>query len=243
LVTGDSDACVPTDVFPSAAAAADFLSSPRVLAWFAQNCVAQHPKLVPMPIGLDYHTIAGGGTRWWGPRATPTQQEAELLALRRTPTTSAPPYRAYANFHFNMRSRFGIDRRTAMEQIPSQHVYYEPRRTKRLLSWRRQRSHHRFVLSPHGNGLDCHRTWEALCLGCIPIVRTSPLDRLWAGLPVWIVDSWAQVTPEAMLRKAAELDDHGTIASVGSIPDNLLLKTWMDRIRHAGVPHRGAEMS
>ena len=30
-----------------------------------------------------------------------------------------------------------------------------------------------FVASPPGNGFDCHRTWEALVLGCIVIVQNS----------------------------------------------------------------------
>ena len=30
-----------------------------------------------------------------------------------------------------------------------------------------------FVASPPGNGFDCHRTWEALILGCIVIVQNS----------------------------------------------------------------------
>jgi len=37
---------------------------------------------------------------------------------------------------------------------------------------------HRFILSPRGNGLDAHRTWEALLLGVIPIVRSSALNRM-----------------------------------------------------------------
>jgi hypothetical protein len=57
---------------------------------------------------------------------------------------------------------------------------------------------HAFVLSPHGNGLDCHRTWEALALGCIPIVKSSGLDPLFENLPVWIVHEWSEVTQEAM---------------------------------------------
>jgi len=34
-----------------------------------------------------------------------------------------------------------------------------------------------FSVSPHGNGLDCYRTWEDLVLGCIVIVKTSVLDN------------------------------------------------------------------
>ena len=45
-------------------------------------------------------------------------------------------------------------------------------------------------MSPQGNGLDCHRTWEALILKTIPIVRTSSLDPLYEGLPVVVVHEW-----------------------------------------------------
>jgi hypothetical protein len=51
-----------------------------------------------------------------------------------------------------------------------------------------------FVLSPFGNGLDCHRTWEALLCGCIPIVRTNVFNELFEGLPVLIVENWKDIT-------------------------------------------------
>ena len=34
-------------------------------------------------------------------------------------------------------------------------------------------SSYKFALSPEGNGIDCHRTWECLYLGVIPIVKKS----------------------------------------------------------------------
>ena len=36
---------------------------------------------------------------------------------------------------------------------------------------------HKFVVSPPGNGIDCHRNWEAIYLGCIPIVLNSHFAR------------------------------------------------------------------
>jgi hypothetical protein len=234
LVTGDADEIAPTDIFQTSAEAAEFLNSPRILAWFAQNCVAKHPKLVPIPIGLDYHTIAAGSIPWWGAKRSPVEQEAELMQLRHTNVAIAEPYQAYSNFHFNMSSRFSRERQAAITQIPRQCVYYESQRTSRLESWRRQRLYHRFVLSPPGNGLDCHRTWEALCLGCIPIVRASPLDSLWEGLSVWVVNSWAEVTEQSMIQKAAEMD-HRVARGSPEIPEKLLLKTWLNRIQQAGA--------
>jgi len=43
-----------------------------------------------------------------------------------------------------------------------------------------------FVASPVGHGLDTHRTWEALALGCIVLVEASAIDALFTRhqLPV-----------------------------------------------------------
>jgi len=51
----------------------------------------------------------------------------------------------------------------------------------------------RFVISPPGNGNDCHRTWEALYLGAIPVVLSDSLDStLTEKLPILAVDSWSE---------------------------------------------------
>ena len=48
-----------------------------------------------------------------------------------------------------------------------------------------------FVLSPQGNGRDCHRTWEALYLGAIPVVSKGSLGReLVTDLPILEVAEW-----------------------------------------------------
>ena len=36
--------------------------------------------------------------------------------------------------------------------------------------WSQHYAKYQYVLSPPGHGLDCHRTWEAMLLGAIPIV-------------------------------------------------------------------------
>ena len=55
---------------------------------------------------------------------------------------------------------------------------------------------YRFQLSPIGRGLDCHRLWEALYLGLVPITTHTPIDSLMEELPVLIVDDFHQVTEE-----------------------------------------------
>ena len=59
--------------------------------------------------------------------------------------------------------------------------------------------HSRFVASPEGHGRDCYRTWEALALGSIPVLRRTPgssVDvRKFTEVPVVWLDDWQQLTP------------------------------------------------
>ena len=57
----------------------------------------------------------------------------------------------------------------------------------------------KYVLSPEGTGVDCHRIYESIYLDAIPIVKTSILDSFYKTLPVVIVSSWEQVTEQYLL--------------------------------------------
>lgn len=48
-----------------------------------------------------------------------------------------------------------------------------------------------FTLSPPGNGIDCHRTWEAIYLGVVPVLLDGYVSpQLARDLPVHIVSSY-----------------------------------------------------
>lgn len=55
---------------------------------------------------------------------------------------------------------------------------------------------YKFILSPQGAGLDCHRTWEALMVGCIPIVKSSSINEIYKDLPIVIVNKWEDLSIE-----------------------------------------------
>ena len=194
LVTGDSDLTVPTDAINLDQTMA-LMNNLLLLRWFAQNTVVRgHPKIVQMPIGLDYHTIAsfGPGHRWSlaGEGVTPVEQEAVLRGIHggdRIP-------KIYVNF--GAFDKYG-DRNSAMSTIPKELMTVHLKQVPRTLVWKFM-AKHAFVLSPFGNGMDCHRTWEALVLGAIPIVRGHQFDELFADLPVLIVDEWKDVTAELL---------------------------------------------
>jgi hypothetical protein len=76
-----------------------------------------------------------------------------------------------------------------------------------------QMAQHKFVLCPRGNGVDTHRLWEALHLGCIPIVKRDPRLRAFERLPILWVDDWSQVNI-ARLASCAILPDPTRVAEL-----------------------------
>ena len=226
LVTGDNDETVPSDFFNKETG--DFLrfiECDKLIHWYSQNCIlTTHPKITQMPIGLDYHTMSTQD-HLWGKQLSPLDQESMLEHIK---LNSKPFYerekKAYSNFHFFMGTKFGYDRINAKEQIPEELVFYEPIRVERELSWKTQ-TQYAFVISPHGNGLDCHRTWEALCLGCIVIVKTSALDPLYEELPVLIVKEWSNINQELLDNTIIEFKNK-------NFNNNKLnLKYWVNKIK------------
>ncbi len=64
----------------------------------------------------------------------------------------------------------------------------------------------KFVISPPGNGIDCHRTWEALIMGCIPIVINTTISTLYQNQPIMVVNSWKEVTDSNLKRFEQQLN-------------------------------------
>ena len=100
------------------------------------------------------------------------------------------------------------DRVDAILEIPKELCYFEKKRISIEETYINQ-SHYAYVISPHGNGLDCYRTWEAIHLGCIPIVKKSSLSEagLYDDLPVLIVDEWKHITRQLLNEYYLKLSD------------------------------------
>ncbi|CAF0878058.1 unnamed protein product [Adineta ricciae] len=74
-----------------------------------------------------------------------------------------------------------------------------------LIDVYRRNREHSFWLSPRGNGLDCHRTWEALYLDMIPIVWNSSLNVLYENLPVVVIHDYKEITEEFLNEKLKKI--------------------------------------
>ena len=82
------------------------------------------------------------------------------------------------------------------------------------------------MLSPHGMGLDCHRTWEALALGHIVLVPSSSLDGMYSGLPVIALHDWNEITPANLSKWMLAYGNH----AVENNP-KLTSRYWVDKMK------------
>ncbi len=207
LVSGDCDETVPVDIFNGKEDFLNFIENSNLIHWYSQNCISDHPKITRIPIGLHYHVLSKGD--YYGqPMLSVFGQEREIMQINLKNTIK--PFwkrqiKCYSNFHFSMPSfyKFLHDRLDAVNKVPRELVFYQKHQITRYETFIRQ-CEYAFVLSPHGNGLDCHRTWEALVLGCIPIVKTSKIDKLYEELPVLIVNDWSDISYDLLEKTVTE---------------------------------------
>jgi hypothetical protein len=189
---------------------------PRVVAWFAQNAIVRHPKIIPLPIGLENRKKHNNGI------------VRDYDRLRRHPVEKAMKI-LYA---FNVRTN-RAEREPALDAMRSMPLAESPRWTVSR-AYRASLAGYCFTLSPPGNGFDCHRTWEALYLGVIPIVKRSPFFDAFPGLPALFVDDWREAAgwSEDTLRSAYD----ELSPKIDSCP-YLWMEYWEKRIedcRHSG---------
>ena len=225
LVSGCGDYTIPHDLFHNMNEFIYFISNNKIIHWFAQNCVYKHPKITNLPIGLDYHTLNGNQSFYWGKNCKPIKQENELINIKNTSNPFYERiYKCYSTFHFSYSGyKYEKDRVDALNNIPHDIIYFEPKLIPRNETWEHQ-INYAFVISPHGNGLDCHRTWEALVLGCIPIVKKSNIDALYEDLPVLIVNNWCDLNQEVLNNTIEQFKNKNFNYN------KLSLKYWINKI-------------
>ena len=176
MLTHNSDYAVPGQQF------APFLDDRKIYAWFGQNIDREHPKLHAIPIGMANHYWPHG--------------KIEIIKQLQDLQFSKNIF-LYINYGNTSSERTN----TSLERLTHLSGAYVPSR-KPFADYAKDLAESIFVVSPPGNGIDCHRTWEALYLGAIPIVKRTPIASLYEDLPVLVVDDWDQVTEPILFQMA-----------------------------------------
>jgi hypothetical protein len=209
--------------------------------WFTQNYdgTAGASKISPLPIGIDFHMLAQNPA--WGENISTPRQQEQILRLVRDALPKLPDrlpkvyldfawqkgwgLRSFRRFHPLHGTSFRESRRKVAKIMRgNQSVVAQPGPLSRTAMWQ-ARGAYAFVLSPHGVGLDCHRTWEALALGHIVLVPSSSLDDMFEGLPVIPLKSWADLTPENLCKW------HSHFSTLHVAGEKLTSRYWIDKMR------------
>lgn len=153
------------------------LIPPAVTKLWVQNCDVNDDRVEPLPIGIENASQHSHGI------------VADFESCRRNPGRKVNRilwgFTEATNPTVRKKARTTLQRCAVADHVaaPNSRVY------------RKIAARYRFVASPPGNGLDCHRTWEALYLRVVPIVLRSMMMEHFVGLglPLWLVDSYEEI--------------------------------------------------
>jgi len=173
--------------------------------WFAINkTFPNNDKFTSIPYGLNYWTLTT--MSYFGEPIQSFEQQNNILQSvisKSSHFTNRIP-KIYANFHLNKTDeRHGGWRTKLPNIIPNNIIYYENSVLPRRESYERT-INYAFVISPFGHGFDCIRTFEALCLGCIVIMKKSFLDIIYEDLPILLVDEWSDINEDLLNKTLVE---------------------------------------
>lgn len=173
LITHNADRSAPSGNL-------DLLEDSRLIKWFAMNCDIQHPKLQTIPIGI-------ANEKW------PHGNKQELLDVINTeiPKTEL----CYSNFDLktNFKRRSEI-----FEIIKNKKFINIEEHSQPFKSYLKKLKSYKYVISPPGNSIDCHRIWEAIYIGVIPIVEKHIAMDYFQDLPILFVDNFNDITSDIL---------------------------------------------
>ncbi len=103
------------------------------------------------------------------------------------------------------RGNHPVNRKKIIENLQTKAI---PNVSLHGLEYFKSLPNYKFVISPEGNGIDCHRHYEAFMAGCIPIVEDSYLIRSKYGdVPFLFTTDYSEITPEYLATKYEEMID------------------------------------
>jgi hypothetical protein len=151
-----------------------YLNGNKIKAWYCQNRESSHPKLFSIPIGL-------ANSQW------PHGNQELITAIRSE--LNSKEILVYKNFDIST----NYSERHNCNNITNSNGIFLSNNTSLENYWRAV-SKSVFIISPPGNGIDCHRIWEALYLRTIPIVKYHESFSQFKHLPILFVNNWNEVT-------------------------------------------------
>lgn len=203
-----------------------YLESKKIIGWASIHPPKKGPeKFFPIPLGVQQYP------RYYHNKKEFTALLSSIRAIEKTKL-----------LYLNIKIEYNkLERERVVELLSDKPFTTYRKEPCSFDCYMNEMAQHKFVVSPRGLGPDCYRTWEALLIGTIPIVRRnqgdpkaslnqepsgsySLLDSLYEGLPVLIIDAWEDITEELLNRKYEE------ITAKKYDPRKLYMEYWRTKI-------------
>jgi hypothetical protein len=200
LITHDSDNPINEQYF-------HILKHPLLKKWFAMNCHILHDKLQPIPIGI--------ANECW-----PHGDKQSLLDIANSETSKENLLYSNFNKDTNINDRQNVNQ--IIKNIKGLYIDPEKRSYKNYLQIVKK---HKFIISPPGNSTDCHRIWESIYIGTIPIVLKSVPMVFFKDLPILFINQWNDLYSLDLEEKYNKLIDKSNEKSKFGFYRKLILET------------------
>lgn len=152
-----------------------YFDDPFLIKWYGQNVMIIHPKLKSIPIGIANEMWPHGDEKVFNEVINQNLEKQRLI---------------YVNFDVNTNP---IERNYCLKHLAKNNLHIQPKLPFKKYLEEVAKSY--FVVSPNGNGVDCHKTWESLYLESIPIVTKSINSEFYKDYPIVIIDDWSKFNP------------------------------------------------
>lgn len=170
LVTHNGDEEIDEDVVS--------LMDEKILRWYGINVTVCQSKVTPLPLGIGnkHYFVTGIPTIF---RSVAKKRYPKTDRIFYCFTTSTNPKEREPALSSMQRNKFAD---TILKWINF------PNYMKLLATYK-------FVISPPGSSVEGHRTWEAMYVGVVPIVKNSVTTEYFKKLnmPLWVISDWSEL--------------------------------------------------
>ena len=161
----------------------------NILLWYAQNVNYKNENLIPLPLGIENHCGPSKGTL------------IDLNFLKEYQQDYKIKEKIIDKIYCNFKVKNHPDRVYAEKFFLDSGLGYFDNQGIPSKEFHNNLSKYLFVASPRGNGIDCHRTWESLMMGSIPIVKKHFMFDSYKNLPIIQVENWSDLLDTNILEE------------------------------------------
>ena len=207
-----------------------FIKCEKIEKIFCWNKQFDHIKIAALPIGLNYGRQYEELSNWINNNTKSVKENKKLLCVNYSPHTNLIRGKLIEKANKDWKDFCEI-----IDLIPNKNTYWKPSCIEGKIKigitnplYYDMMNKYKFILSPSGTGLDCHRTWEALYIGCIPIVLKTSISELYEDLPIVVVNNWDEINQTFLNKKYDEIQQNKRENKYNM--DKLYLNYWFNKI-------------